>query len=543
MFRQLFFISFTFFGFFISCENSNNINRGEVFRYNEASGVSSLDPAFSRDQASNWISKQIFSTLVDTDSSLQIVPNLSLSWNLSNDGLVYDFFLRSDVIFHNSPCFKNQKRYLTAHDVVYSLQRLKNVKTASPGAWVLENVKSISHDGPLHVVIILDASDPSFLGRLSMPYCGIVPEEAINFFGKEFSSNPIGTGPFYFKAWRRNDKLVLRRNKHFYQTDHEGIRLPYIEAVSIRFIPDRQAAFLEFIKGNLDFLTGVDPSYKDQLFNTNGNLLDQWRNKFKLYRSPFLNTEYIGIKCNNPSPAYLSDARVRRALNLAIDRENMIRYLKNGIGKAAYGGLIPVGLKGNRPDSSWKDPYFFNKQAAVKLLIDAGLIYDSVNPSNYVEPIILSTTSGYRDLCEYLQSAWGNIGIPVKVDVIPAASFREDKSKGRLSVYRASWIADYPDAENYLMLFEGKRAAPLGPNSSQFVNSKFDSLLSAGRNAILESSRINAYERADKLLHDQSRLIPLIYDESVRVIEKKWIGLPAHPMNWLDLRHIKKAEN
>jgi peptide/nickel transport system substrate-binding protein len=374
-----------------------------------------------------------------------------------------------------------------------------------------------------------------------MPYCGIVPFEAIEYYGREFSSNPVGTGPFYFKNWRRSDKLVLRRNNFFYQSDDLGISLPYLEAVSIRFIPDRQAAFLEFVKGNLDFLTGIDASYKDQLFTKNGQLKERWLKEYNLYRAPFLNTEFIGIRSTNPSPSYLADSRVRRALNLSIDRISMIRYLKNGIGKAAYGGVIPIGLMGHRKESDWLKPFQYDMDTAISLLTQAGLstgLNDSI-----LDPIVLSTTSGYRDLCEYLQNAWGNIGIPVQINIMPAASFRDDKSSGSLPVYRASWIADYPDAENYLMLYESKRSAPNGPNSSQFKNKGFDSLLVLGKFATTDSMRVNSFQLADKQLHDESRLIPLIYDESIRVLKKEWRGLPTHPMNWLDLRRTRKLFN
>ena len=526
--------------FLISCDSYPKEDGGEVFRYNEASGIASLDPIYSRDQASNWISKQIFSTLVDTDSSLNILPNLAESWTVDNQGLVYNFSLRSDVFFHNSPCFSNGSKKMTSKDVVYSLTRLKNPSLGSPGAWVLENVNFIKSDGLFNVLISLHKPDPSFLGKLSIPYCGIVPIEAIEYYENEFSFKPVGSGPFFLKAWRLKDKLVLRRNRRFYQKDLEGNSLPYLEAVSVRFIPDRQAAFLEFIKGNLDFLTGVDASYKDQLFTKDGFLKEYWSKKYKLYRTPFLNTEYIGIRSTDPNPSYLSDSRVRRALNLSIDRNSMIKYLKNGIGKSAYGGIIPIGLMGHKEKAAWKNPYLFQKDSAIGLLKASGILKNSTEGS--LDPIILSTTSSYRDLCEYIQNAWEEIGIPVQIDVLPAAVFREDKSNGRLPVYRASWIADYPDSENYLMLFESKMSAPNGPNSSLFKDSAYDDLVRKGKDVSSDSLRGYYFMQADQKLHDESRLIPLIYDESIRVLPKEWLGLSSHPMNWLDLRKVKKEK-
>jgi len=522
-----------------SCSDAPERPEGLLFRYNESTAITSLDPAFARDQAHIWLSKQLFSTLVETDSNLVIQPGIALEWHSDTSGLHWRFLLRRDVFFHDDPCFgESLRRKLSAYDVAYTLNRLRDSRTASPGAWVVDPVDRVHVLDSFELALDLKRADATILGRLAMPYCGVVPQEAIAAYGDGFSAHPVGSGPFYFKAWARNEKLVLRRNRRYFEFDGQGRRLPYIEAVSIRFVPNRQAAFLEFLKGNLDMVSGVDPSYKDQLFDKQGGLQAKWQSMYRLQKSPFLNTEFIGLRAERPDPEYLGDVRVRQALNLALDREAMMRYLKNNIGIPGYGGLIPIGLDGHLSfedaSSTNEAPWHYDLFKAKQLILESGILEHQP-----LDPIVIHTTASYRDICEYVQNAWSELGLPVEVDVMPSAAFREDKAQGRLGVYRASWIADYPDAENYLMLFESSFQAPNGPNASMYSDSIYDSWVAAVRDTRGED-RIRAIQEADGKLKREARLVPLFYDESVRVFGNEWTGIPSHPMNMLDLRRARK---
>lgn len=543
--RYLFLLTLLSIWLMLGCQSHTEAGEGIVFRYNEPSNISSLDPAFSRDQAHSWLSRQLFSTLVKSDSLLQPVADLATEWAVSEDGLRWTFTLRSDAFFHEDPCFPSGKgRRVQPEDVIFSLERLKDPHTASPGAWVLENVAQLCTTAAGQVQIQLHVADAAFLGRLAMPYCGILPAEALAYYGQEFSSHPVGSGPFYLKAWARQEKLVMRKHPRYFGRDQQGNKLPYLEAVSVRFIPDRQAAFLEFVKGNLDFVSGVDASYKDQLFTQDGLLQTRWQKEFHLQKTPFLNTEFLGIRQHNPQPAYLGDLRVRRALNYAIDRKSMMRYLKNTIGIPGYGGILPAGMPGFQSKERWEaraaNPWEFDLEKARAELQEAGILDAQGHASPDLEPIVISTTASYRDICEYIQSAWGRLGLPVQVNVMPSAAFREDKSQGRLAVYRASWIADYPAASNYFMLFESGYAAPNGPNASQVASAEYDALVGALAEQERKGNGEEAAFEIDRWLHNQALFVPLFYDESVRVFRKEWVGIDAHPMNILDLSQVRR---
>ena len=246
---------------FLSCKQSEKINDDSIFRYNEYRNVTSLDPAFARNPQNIWPINQLFNGLVQLDKNLSIQPEIASSWTISQDGLTYEFSLRKDVFFHSSPLFgQKSTRSVVAADFVYSFDRLKDPSVASPGGWVLQQVESYKAIDEHTFSIQLKKPFPAFLGLLSMRYCAVVPHEVVSHFGSSFRSNPIGTGPFYFKRWDENVKLVLRKNIHYFELDKQGQKLPYLEAIAIQFIPDIQSEFMLFLQGKLDFINSLDAS-------------------------------------------------------------------------------------------------------------------------------------------------------------------------------------------------------------------------------------------------------------------------------------------
>ena len=215
---------------FVSCNDSkeNSQPNGDstsknrnVFRYNQASGISSLDPAFAKDQANIWAVNQLFNGLVQMDDELNIRPCIAKSWDISEDGLTYTFKIRNDVYFHDNELFKGKKRSVTAGDVEYSLKRIINPEVASTGAWLFadrldkeEPFKALNDS--VFQMKLLKPFRP-MLSILSMQYCSIVPEEVVKHYGKEFRKHPVGTGPFQFKTWRENEVLVMTKNPNYFE--------------------------------------------------------------------------------------------------------------------------------------------------------------------------------------------------------------------------------------------------------------------------------------------------------------------------------------
>nr|WP_121665837.1 ABC transporter substrate-binding protein [Mesonia aquimarina] len=516
----------------ISCKNEAEKNRDHlVFRYNEHANITSLDPAFAKDQRNIWPCNQLYNGLVQLDDSLNIQPDLAKKWIISEDAKTYTFFLRDDVYFHKHKIFgKNKTRKVVAEDVVFSLKRLTDSKIASPGSWVMQNVANISAENDSIVKIELSHAFPAFLGLLSMKYCSVIPTEMEEL---DFRENPIGTGPFKFKRWEANEKLVFRKNNLYFEKDKNGEQLPYLEAVAITFLPDKQSEFLQFAQGNIDFLSGLDPSYKDELLSVRGKLREKYASRVNMLTAPYLNTEYLGIYLDSKTEE-VNSQKIRQAINYGFNRETMITYLRNGIGTPANHGFIPKGL----PGFSSETYYDYNPEKAKKLINDYKKSSGNANPE-----ISISTNAQYLDLCEYIQRELQKIGLTVNIDVMPPSTLRQQRSTGKLDVFRASWIADYPDAENYLSLFYSENFSPNGPNYTHFKNKTFDKLYEKAINTSSTEKRVLLYKKMDSVVMKNAPVVPLYYDEVVRFSQKNVNGLGINPINLLDLKLVKKVKN
>ncbi|MFD2567950.1 ABC transporter substrate-binding protein [Pseudotenacibaculum haliotis] len=519
--------------FFACQQRESNFSDTEVFRYNEHSNITSLDPAFARDQRNIWATNQLYNGLVQLDDSLHVKPSIASSWTISEDGRTYTFALRKDIYFHKHSLFgKDSTRLVNANDFEYSFQRLLDAKVASPGGWVLQNVESFQAKNDSIFEVQLKQAFPPFLGLLAMKYCSVVPKEAVDYFGSEFRANPIGTGPFQFKLWVENTKLVLRKNTHYFEKDASGNNLPYLEAVAVTFLPDKQSEFLQFIQGNLDFMKSLDASYKDDIITTEGKLQKKYEGDITMQTGAYLNTEYLGIFLEGEEKT-LQNKLLRKAINYGFDRKKMIRYLRNGIGTPAENGFIPKGL----PSFNAQKGYEYDLEKAKDLLAQFQKETGNTNPK-----ITITTNSNYLDLCEFIQRELEKIGLSVVVDVIPPSTLRQGKANGKLPIFRASWIADYPDAENYLSLFYSKNFAPNGPNYTHFKNDAFDQLYEKSISEVDVEKRYGLYQKMDSILIDEAPVIPLYYDQVIRFTRKNVQGLGINPVDLLDLRRVKKEK-
>ena len=517
----------------ISCSDQAGEDRSHlVFRYNEYGNITSLDPAFSRNLANIWATTQLFNGLVQLDDRLNVIPDIAEQWTISSNGLVYDFQLRNDVFFHQHTAFGEEKtRMVVASDFVFSLLRLSDPELASPGGWVMQNVAQLEAKSDHQLTITLKKPFPAFLGLLSMRYCSVIPKEVIQAVGENFRKKPIGTGPFTFKDWEEDVKLVLRKNPLYYEKDKNGVALPYLEAIAISFIPDKQSEFMLFLQGKLDLLNSLDNSYKDELLTQEGGLNFKYNDKITLQKGPYLNTEYLGFYLDSPSPVVQSPL-IREAINIGFDRKKMMVYLRNNIGFKGDKGFIPKGL-GGHPEK--KISFYQPEQAAE-------MVNRFKKETGLEAKINLSTDANYIDLCEYIQRELQKIGVLVNVEVMPPATLKQARSNGKLEMFRSNWIADYPDAQNYLSLFYSKNFSPLGPNYTHYQNSDFDLFYEKSFKINDPVKRNAVYQKMDSIAMSSHPLIPLYYDQVVRFTQKGIEGLTINAVNDLKLKKVKKQK-
>ncbi|MCH2197180.1 MAG: ABC transporter substrate-binding protein [Flavobacteriales bacterium] len=487
-----------------------------------------------------WAVNQLFDGLVELDSTLQIRPLIAASWDITDSGKTYTFLLRDDVKFHPSPLFRDSlNRTVNAEDVAFSFERILDPALASPGKWIFDPLRDSAaievideHTIALH----LDQPFPPFLGMLTTQFANIVPKEVVTHYGADFRSNPIGTGPFKFAFWMEDVALVFHKFDGFWESDASGESLPYLDAVKISFVRDMSAEYLGLLQGQFDFMSGLHPAYKDELLSTNGELNGGF-DQIRFQRTPFIKTDYIGILSDDSILTALNhpfkDKRVRQALNYAVDRASMIRYLRNNSVFEARHGFVPKGLPAFDPLADYGVNYDVEKAKA--LLAEAGF-----PEGEGIPPVAISTTGDYVDLCEFLQFQWSKIGIQVEIDVLAGSAHREKVSRSQAMMFRKSWLADYASAENFLALFHTKNFTPGGPNYTHYSSAEFDSLYERAVTTTNDLSRRQLYRQMDSLVMDASPVIPLFYDQVSHFIRHDVMSLETNPVNMLDLKRAKK---
>lgn len=516
-----------------------------VLRYNESAGLSHLDPAQAARFEDSWAISQMFNGLVQFDPALNVVPAVARKWEISEDGLEYTFYLRNDVFFHDDDAFENGKgRKVTAADFVLSFLRICDPETASPGQYIFQNIdteKKGTSQGfvaPSDSVFKLYLKQPQsdFLMKLTLPFCSVIPYEAVETYGDDFREHPVGTGPFKFKLWQEDVKLVMVKNENYFEKDETGQKLPYVDAVSVSFVADKNVEIGEFIKGKYEFISGFHPSIQNNLLTNKGQLKEKFRDKLKLIRSPWLKTDYIGIlvdaeqDINKTSP--LRSREIRRAINYAIDRKGLVRYFRSGIGIPAESGFIPEGMPGYTEIKI--EGYHHDLEKAKELLFESGL-----NMTKEEKKITLMALREYKELCEYLRKELEEIGFDISIELVPASVFKQQIASYNTNFFRKSWTGDYPDAMNFLQLFYSENHSPKGPNYTHFSNSFYDNLYREALKSTDRVQRLKLFKEMEQIIFEEAPVIPLFYDESIRICQKYVSGLEANAMNTLDLKRVK----
>ena len=516
----------------LGCAPRNEAGR-DVFTYNASDGIRSLDPAKATDLETMWVVDQLYEGLLEFDTALRVVPALAETWSVSEDGREYRFRLR-DAAFHDGTP-------VTSRDVVASFERLRDPAEALPGRWVIEGLapdgaKAISPDS---VELHLSAPNPVFASLLATPQASVLRAG-----GRK--ANPdredLGTGPFVLRGWLPETALVLHANRAYWMVDDAGRPLPRLEGVRVEFNREEGAEMLGFQQGRYDFVSAPSATWLDLFFDEERAWRQEWEGRFDAHVTAYLKTDYIGWLVDAASldaigvPAIHPD--VRRALSLALDREALVREWRAGGARPAV-GFVPPGMPGFSADERpTLEGLNHNPAEARKLLARRGI--GTEPPLQTLTGLTLGTKPATADLAAALQHTWSEFGVEVDIDVAPSAMDAERVAKGQVPAFRKSWLADYPDAENFLGLFDATRWAPNGPNYTHYATPKADSLLAAASRALPGPRREETLRELEQHVMQSMPVIPLWHDEVLHLVSSEWSGWRISPINRLDLRHVRR---
>ncbi len=452
-----------------------------------------LDPHLTTATATRNMMENVYDTLVQVDPNLRIIPGLASSWAASPDGLVWTFTLRGNVKFHNG-------RAMTADDVVYSLNRIRDPKTKSPRASDFAIVDSVTATGPLTVAIRLKQPFSPMLAKLALSTNVIVPHEVVEKDG-DLNTEPVGTGPYRFVEYTPQQRLVLVRSGDFWGFDATGRRLPYIDRIEFDFYPDAVARVTALKTGNVEWIEYV-PSSEVQSLRGDSNIQVVGG----------LSANFRGLYINMTVPPF-NNVKVRQAMAWAIDRKQIVDTALFGVGGVpATGTAIPPG-----------NYYAFTKNVYNKVDVDKGKqLMAEAGFANGVdaEMYVTSTYDFLRTPAELVQAQLAKIGIRVKI-VAADWSVYLPTVIGKhytLTILGTSGQVD-PDDFLYNNFHTGASLNVMGYSDPQF-----DKLLDQGRAVSAEAQRRAIYQQAQQLLQDTVPMVFLFYSTQYEALRKNVHG-------------------
>ncbi len=483
-----------------------------------------LDPAFETDGNSFMVCDNIYDQLVTyAEESTEIIPDLATKWEISPDGLTYTFHLRKGVKFHDGTDFN-------ADAVVFSLGRQMKEKRVKfyrhkwefpkdqppPEYWLSMEmdkiIDSIEAVDDYTVVFHLRRPEAPFLADLGMDFASIVSPTAVLKYGPDFKSHPVGTGPFKFVKWVKDDKIILEANKDYWDGR------PYLDRVIFRVIPDNSVRFLELKAGNIHICQFPNPE-DIELAKKDPNL--------KLVSQPGMNIGYISF--NHTKPLW-QDKRIRKAIMYAINRKAIVDNIYYGLGTVAKNTIPPIMWGYN--DCIIDYPY--DPEMAKKLLKEAKF-FEKLKEAGQTKitlwsmPVPRPYNPNGMKVGEAVQADLKKVGIDVELVTFEWGTYlkKQREQDPSMDLFQLGWTGDNGDPDNFLAILLDGYADP--NVRTQWKNIEYHEIITRAKQISDKEERAKLYKRAQEIIHEEVPLINVAHSLVIWPMRKNVMNYKLHP--------------
>jgi len=531
----------------------NKMYGGEL-KFMSPEKIDNLNPIFSGDVYSSRIITQIFEPLLVIDpESGTVNPGVAESFKLSDDARVYTFKIRKGVKFHEDACFKNKTREVTANDAKFTLDmactkhkdnqmyyllvdRIEGAKdhyNKSNGKIVGKGVKGIKVLDKHTLQVTLTEPYVGFEKILTHASLSITAPEAYKKYGKAISEHPVGTGPFALETMS-SSKIQLKRNPNYWRKDEFGNQLPFLSKVTMTYAKNKKSELMAFRNSKVDLVLELPVEETDNILGTLEEAQRGLNVKHRVDAKKSLNMMFIAMA--NDSEEF-SDPRVRRAFNLAVDRSLLVDKDLEGEGWPAKHGFVPD-MEGYPMEKV--NGFDYNPELAQNLMRQAGYNNGNGFPTLkfYVNGI---KGSGVDRACQSIaRQIKENLNVNLDVVLVSLDERREVVQSGEAKIWRAGWIADYPDPSNFLAMFYGSNMESDATivNDFRYKNPEFDALY---EQALVEKDpvkRTSLLVKCDQMVIDTAPVMPVMTDDHIVIINARVRDFNATQMETLDLTSV-----
>lgn len=531
----------------------NKMYGGEL-KFMSTEKIDNLFPIYTGDVYSSRIISQIYEPLLSIDpESGTVNPGIAKDWKLSSDARVYTFNIRKGVKFHEDACFKNKTREVTAEDVKFSLDlACTDVKGNEVSYLIVDLIEGarehfdksngkIRNGGVKGIKVV---SKHKLQITLSQPYVGfekilthhglgVSPKEAYKKYGKKIGKHPVGTGPFSLESMS-SSKISLKRNPKYWRKDEFGNRLPFLSKVTMTYVKNKRSELKAFRDSKVDLVLELPV---EEIENILGTLEEAQRGlnvKHKVDAKKSLNMMYVALQ--NKSEEF-SDEKVRKAFNLAIDRVRIVDEDLEGEGSPAKNGFVAE-MEGYPSEKVRGHSY--NPDLAKSLMRQAGYANGNGFPTLDFYVNAIEGSAAHKSCQSIAQQLKDNLGVNLNIVLCSLDERRAAVASGKAKIWRAGWIADYPDPSNFLAQFYGNNMKKESTmvNDFNYKNDAFDAIYEKALIETDNEKRMNLFVKCDQMVIETAPVIPVMTDDHIVIINARLRDFSATQMETLDLTNV-----